>query len=692
MTQNTAGVRDALVALLFVTLGAALAITTVLRLWPPHLLPPDTHRPDYLYNLRLWKLMLLLEGGGLLVLALVAVARGAWLRQLGGISVLHRHAGPALAVVLLFHAFGMLFFLPPQQILSPEPVHTGWHPAYFYRVFAAQRMLDHGALWGYDPFVEAGGTAGLFRDPDAGGEALFAAAVSPVLGLPYIGKAYFLGVYMLLPLAAYAAARLLSLRRDTAFWAALAAAAFAAWGRPFLGAMRFAGMHSYVLACILGWVAVAAAVRFYDPDHRVRIRCYALALVLAALAACVHAGGLVQLVPAFAAAFVAGVRRLRRRDHAALGLAAVALLLLVRFCWNDLVQNAYLVEKAASETSLHGARDLGRVLLRPTSMLAAALLVLGAAGMWSWRRQSRLAAVTLAVWAASLAAAAALGSRLPFFERVEPFRLLVPLVLAGILPAADALRHTADILQRIFGRPLALLGTLVAVTSLPFLAILDARFFYVTRLDATLDTRFVDLLGHIQASSPLDGRILFESMETLRGAMSYGAPLQALVPIYTRREILGAPRQRFDDRPGLDLGAGRLAGRPLRTWTRDELAAFLDRYAVSTVVAWSDEVRAFLAPFADVLGPVEDVHGFRVYHRADAASRVEAGSAVVRADYNRIELSAIEGDEIVLRYHWMPGLRATPPVPVERAEVPGDPLGFIRVRPLGEKRVVLGVR
>lgn len=693
MIERNSGVRDALVVLLFATLGAALVVTTVLRLWPLHLLPPDTHRPDYLYNLRLWKLMLLLEGCGLLVLAALAASRGVWLRQLGGVAVIEKHARVALGIVLFFHGAGILFFLPPQQILSPEPVHNGWHPTYFYRVFAAQQLLERsGTTWGYDPFVEAGTAGGLFREPDTGGDALFAAVATSVLGLPYVSKAYMLLVQMLVPIAVFAAARLLGLRRDSAFWAALAAAAYWAWGRPFLGAVRLAGMHSYQLTCLLGLVAAAAAVRFYDPDHRVRIRSYALAVGLAVLAGYVHPGGILQLLPVFAIAFATGMRRLRRRDHVALWLATALVLFLLWTAWRELLRNPGLVEVAAGETGLHGPGDLLRVLLRPTSALATAVLVLGALGLWIWRRHAGLAAATLAGWVMVLGGVAAFGSRLPVFERVEPFRLVLPMVLACSLPAGDALRHVADFVQRIFGRPLALLATLVAITCLPFLAMLDARFFYVTRLDATLDPRFLELLEQVQATSSDEGRLLFESMQDLRNSFSPGAPLQALVPIYTRRELVGAPRQRFDARPGLDLGAGRLAGRPFASWSGAELAAFLERYAVTTVVAWSQEARGFLAAHADLLPPTAEVHGFQVYRRRVHASRVEVGRAQVRADYNRIEISEIEGEELVLRYHWMPGLRASPPVPVEHVPVPDDPVGFIRVRPQGHTRIVLAVR
>jgi hypothetical protein len=55
---------------------------------------------------------------------------------------------------------------------------------------------------------------------------------------------------------------------------------------------------------------------------------------------------------------------------------------------------------------------------------------------------------------------------------------------------------------------------------------------------------------------------------------------------------------------------------------------------------------------------------------------------VERVDYNRIELADLEPEagELVLRYHWQEGLRSDPPLPIEQAITPGDPIGFIRIK------------
>ena len=215
--------------------------------------------------------------------------------------------------------------------------------------------------------------------------------------------------------------------------------------------------------------------------------------------------------------------------------------------------------------------------------------------------------------------------------------------------------------------------------------------------DATLDPRFKELLRAVQSLGPVEERLLFESTQSAWAPLADGAPLQALVPIYTRRELVGPPE------PGvplvharLDFGRGQLLGRPLGSWSREEFARFLELYNVGGAVAWSPEARAFLVQQADVLHPAGSLHGFDLYRGVRRSGSAQGGEALVHADYDRLEVSGIApaapGGELVLKYHWIDGLRATPRVPIERAAVPDDPVGFIRVRPQGATRIVLWTR
>jgi hypothetical protein len=55
------------------------------------------------------------------------------------------------------------------------------------------------------------------------------------------------------------------------------------------------------------------------------------------------------------------------------------------------------------------------------------------------------------------------------------------------------------------------------------------------------------------------------------------------------------------------------------------------------------------------------------------------GEGKVKASLNRLELSELEGKEIVLKYHWTKGLSASPPATIAPVKIDDDPIPFIKI-------------
>ena len=677
-------------AAIFMWAAAALALIlpVLLHAWPAALLPPAPGHADDAYNLRLFKLLLLGEGAGLGALAVFGATRGRWLRRAGGYAGLERHAGVALLALAAVHALCGLAMLPPQQILAAEPVHSGAYAAHSYRVFAAHRILaDGGRFWGYDPFFMGGAPAGPAFDWDVRGEALFAHTFS-FLGLSYASKAFLLLVHVALPFVLFAAARASGARPGAAWLGTWGGVVVWNAGRPLVGALRVLALHSWLGAAEVALLAVVAATEFLHPDHRRRARGAVLLLVALAAIGLLQPTALVLIVPTLAALAFAGRGLLRRRDTAAiLGSVAAAALLhaaLLAPVWR---QRALIDLSAGAEA--RGALDVLALFTRPGALPAAALALAGIGTLVVGVRQARGAAV-VAGSAFTWLAFALLGASTDRLALFDPVRAVVPATLLLAASAGPALARALQAVESVFGRlPASLaLATLLGVP--PFFALLDARFFAVHRLDATLDGGVRELLTTLDGAAPAEGRVLFETTAGRATPLSSGEPLEALVPLYTHHAVAGALRPSTIITPsGLESGDGRLDGVPFDRWSAAEVGALLARWDVTTVVAWSGAGRDFWLRFSDVLRPVATVRGFTILRTTAASRPVLDGEARVRADYNRIEMADVRSPTVLLEVNWINGLEAIPPVALERVPAAGTNRGFIRVYTGHETRVTL---
>jgi hypothetical protein len=55
------------------------------------------------------------------------------------------------------------------------------------------------------------------------------------------------------------------------------------------------------------------------------------------------------------------------------------------------------------------------------------------------------------------------------------------------------------------------------------------------------------------------------------------------------------------------------------------------------------------------------------------------GEGKVKASLNRLEVSEVKGNEVILKYHWAEGLIGTPAVKIVPVKIGDDPIPFIKV-------------
>ncbi len=168
-----------------------------------------------------------------------------------------------------------------------------------------------------------------------------------------------------------------------------------------------------------------------------------------------------------------------------------------------------------------------------------------------------------------------------------------------------------------------------------------------------------------------------------------------LLPERTGVEVIGGPYLHASLQTNFtQFGEGKLFGRA--NWDRDHFVRYAKLYRPTAITCWSGHARRFCLDNPDLVKVYEDdgtvligrVVGFEG-DCIEGAARIGASAGRIRVE----EMSPGLDGSILLGYHSVPYLKASPPVAFEREYREDDPVPFIRLRPpAGTRSVELEMR
>jgi hypothetical protein len=569
------------------------------------------------------------------------------------------------------HTVATLFFFPANHIFDSRPVVTADHAVHYAQCLRSKTIfLQSLRLDCYSPYFMAGYPAGTIFDIDMKGAELFTALV-PIHTATAL-KLFILIAYLSMLPSVYRGARMLGLGLEEALLGVMLLLAYWHWGRPFASDFRYVGMFSFVFATH-GVIYVTGLVRrFLAGDRGVAL------FVIGPVVFMVHVLGVVLAAVPILAVLIADRARLTRRRAEKLFLWGLVVVFVNGLWILPLIR--FLPSKTSTEAyyQLHGARQLARVLIEPSGLIAMAVLLLAAAGVCRLLAQRRAAvAAPLALCVPVMLAFATFGVYLPGVDQLEPGRFLfsaivfaAPLAGCGMAWLLGAVSSRLPRAAAVRARTAVMLS--LALAPLP-LALLDAKAYYHHTLTVDLPPRVERLRSELVSMLHGDGRLMIEE-GSVRAYEGFFLP--ALLPSQTGIEQIGGPfpylplthhRTTFDE--------DRFLGRPFDLWTTGELVRRLRFLRVRWVVTATERATSFAARIPGIVPKWSD-GPLRIW-----ALPAPDAQFAVRASYNRIEAHVPAGARpVVLPYHWVEGLHAEDGnviVPVFRDD---DPVPFICVR------------
>jgi len=602
------------------------------------------------------------------------------------------------AAIFFLHTLGVaLLFSPVEGVLTSEPViEQDWGLHFHHLNSLATFWRQESRLWGYNPFFMAGYPSNTIQDLSIKFFELMAIGLSSLALSPI--QWFKLGVFFAnasVPWMMYLAARNFFVADDSKRVATTAAAFLGTvyWWNSLPREMFFYGMIGFPAA---SYLSIAGASLFYrlvkDPGKFGSV--HFGWLIFAAASLPLHAQSVIIFLPPIVALLLISPRLLTYRLMAWVAGAAT-LSLAVNVIWLVPALN-----HRADDVSIAIVEQLP--LFVSTNPFTFLLDYLGPQGYWTFRspfaekgfRLALLALGMLGIWRLMqsqhrdlgiLLASAALGlfivtyfgAFLDLVKSWQPLRFKVPFDLFLVIAAAYSISKwfharptTPVVVPILLGCGLiAFLVNLAATESTGKL-----------RLRTQLNAQSLAVIDWIERETPAGARVLFEESGDETGFVYDGVYLSSLLPHRTGRQLIGGPINLYNDRHHFaEFHSGRMFKRDVASLSDEELRNYFRLYNVGAVVAFhpaSIERLQSVPGLVTVEQRTGPVHLMKVNQPLGWFLK---GEGNLSAGLNRLELSQLSGNEIILKYHWVQGLTASPATGIEPVQVAGDPIPFIKL-------------
>ncbi len=608
---------------------------------------------------------------------LATAQRWAYLLPILGVGVLQ-----AILVSIAF---------PISELLTELPILHIDAAYHWYQMAMARAFAESGTLVGYDPYFAAGNIAGVIPRMSTK-VALGLAIIAPDVSITVLYKWYVIVGAVLAPSVVAMACMVLRLRIQETTVASLLSLLL--WWTSQLRWYHTAGMSSWVFQAYLGLLFFALVVAYLRGGGRGSLL---LAGIVGGVGLLYH-----PLFPVTVIFPVSGYIALKVREWPSwrgkwfgilIVIPVIAVLINLWWITPSLSFGFLEVNALGNEPGFMTKVSFGRVwqylipIWHGTSKLYPLLAVLGVAGCFAFRRRGH-GTVLLALvgtWVA-MSFFAWLGAEIPAVGRyTQPNRFAPVAYLALSVPAAFGITAVARLLFRPGPRLLRMtLGSLVI--GLTFVGAYSAY-------EVVREVSYADI-GHrgkrppevsgdgeytrwlrqwISTETSLSARVMFE---TSKGRKYDNSHLTGYLALQEDREIIGGPylAKRF-----ADVWDGWAFGSPLEELPPERFLAYLDLYNIGWIVAHSEALKQYLDTMESVT-PEAQFNMVRTYRvRREHSYFVEGQGRVAQRKHNRLVLDGLEGESVVLRYHYFPQLESTPPVTIESVYYLDDPHPFIKL-------------
>jgi hypothetical protein len=184
----------------------------------------------------------------------------------------------------------------------------------------------------------------------------------------------------------------------------------------------------------------------------------------------------------------------------------------------------------------------------------------------------------------------------------------------------------------------------------------------------------------IARETPSDARVLFEESGDETGFVYDGVYLSSFLPHRTGRQLIGGPINLYNDRHHFaEFHSSIMFKKNVQTLSVDEISDYFRLYNIGAIVAFHPASIQRLQSIPGLVTVEQRIGTVHLMKVNQPLSWFIEGAGKVKTGLNRLELSELKGNEVILKYHWVEGLTASPPTKVELVKMLDDPIPFIKL-------------
>lgn len=610
---------------------------------------------------------------------------------------------PLLAVAILgiVHAVGLILILvDPMSMLDARPfLDQDWGLHHTHLIAAEAFWNNNGQLWGYSPNYMAGYPSNTHLDASIKAFEL-AALFTPGVSTLQAFKVWVWLATSSIPFLCLLAVHNFGGGRGPIGWPQALATALvtASWWSSLGREMYFYGMVGWPVGCALALLVLSLFHRVLDSEPG-SFAIHSAWLCSCALLLAVHLQASIMLPLPGLAMLLAHRRRADPAVWAWAGGGGGFALFANSFWLGPLFDHfgdefaAQVVATLPVFVSIDALTFLKDYVtdenywsFRESSagkLLRIGLLFMGIAGLLRLFRERRVPLVAgLATLAVSLFLMTYFGSLDERIRLLQPLRFKVPLDMTLAVCAAFGFEGWRSASTCWRG---AMAGVLLLSVIGSGVSVWKTEASGRMRIQSELLAPVAELIDWLRTEASKDGRVLFEESGDETGFVYGGVYLSSFVPSWTGHQLIGGPTNLYADRHAFaELHSGRLFGRDPRSYSNDELRRYLSLYNIGTLVAFHPVTIRRFSRLDGLVVPVRSFGGrivvFRVEQQLDwfleGEGRVEARLGELLCTNVR---ASTQTQAVLLKYHWIEGMRSEPPLVLEPVLREADPIPFIRI-------------